>query len=163
MGVRVIKTDFGEAVPEDGVYFDGTPGHRMHNLYPLLYNRAAYEVNEEMHEEGIVWGRSAYAGNQRYPLYWGGDNSPNFYNMIPQLAGGLSFGLSGFPFWSQDVGGFLGNTYDELLIRWMQYSVMMSHIRIHGSGIRELYKFGEDCVRICKDYLQLRYRLLPYL
>ena len=163
MGVRVIKTDFGEAVPEDGVYFDRTPGHRMHNLYPLLYNQAAYEVNEEMHGEGIVWGRSAYAGNQRYPLYWGGDNSPNFYNMIPQLAGGLSFGLSGFPFWSQDVGGFLGNTNDELLIRWMQYSVLMSHIRIHGSGVRELYKFGEDCVRICKEYLQLRYRLLPYL
>lgn len=163
MGVKVIKTDFGESAPEDGVYFDGTPGHRMHNLYPLLYNQAAYEVNEEMHGEGIVWGRSAYAGNQRYPLYWGGDNSPNFYNMIPQLAGGLSFGLSGFPFWSQDVGGFLGNTYDELLIRWMQYSVLMSHIRIHGSGIRELYKFGEDCVRICKEYLQLRYRLLPYL
>lgn len=163
MGVRIIKTDFGEAIPEDGVYFDGTPGHRMHNLYPLLYNQAAYEVNEEMHGEGIVWGRSAYAGNQRYPLYWGGDNSPNFHNMIPQLAGGLSFGLSGFPFWSQDVGGFLGDTYDELLIRWMQYSILMSHIRIHGSGMRELYKFGDECVRICKDYLQLRYRLLPYL
>jgi len=163
LGVSVIKTDFGEAVPEDGVYYDGTAGHRMHNLYPLLYNRAAYEVTKEMHGEGIVWGRSAYAGNQRYPLYWGGDNSPNFYNLIPQLAGGLSFGLSGFPFWSQDVGGFLGNTNDELLIRWVQYSVMMSHIRIHGCGIRELYKFGEDCVRICKGYLQLRYRLLPYL
>lgn len=162
-GVSVIKTDFGEAVPEDGVYYDGTPGNRMHNLYPLLYNRAAYEAAKEINGEGIVWGRATYAGGQRYPLYWGGDNSPNFYNLIPQLAGGLSFGLSGFPFWSQDVGGFLGNTYDELLIRWMQYSVMMSHIRIHGSGIRELYKFGEDCVRICKKYLQLRYRLLPYL
>ena len=162
-GVSVIKTDFGEAVPEDGVYYDGTSGHRMHNLYPLLYNQAAYEVTKEMHGEGIVWGRAAYAGGQKYPLYWGGDNSPNFYNLIPQLAGGLSFGLSGFPFWSQDVGGFLGNTYDELLIRWIQYSVMMSHVRIHGCGIRELYKFGEDCVRICREYLQLRYRLLPYL
>lgn len=163
MGVKVIKTDFGEAAPVDGVYYDGTSGYRMHNLYPLLYNKAAYEANKEVTGEGIVWGRSAYAGNQRYPLYWGGDNSPNFYNMIPQLAGGLSFGLSGFPFWSQDVGGFLGDTNDALLIRWMQYSVLMSHVRIHGSGVRELYKFGDECVRICKEYLQLRYRLLPYL
>jgi alpha-D-xyloside xylohydrolase len=77
--------------------------------------------------------------------------------------GGLSFGLSGFPFWSQDVGGFLGDTYDDLLIRWMQFSVLMSHIRIHGNGNREIYKFNDQCKKICKDYLQLRYRLLPYL
>ena len=163
LGVRVIKTDFGESAPVDGVYFDGTPGYKMHNLYPLLYNKAAFEVNAEFYGEGIVWGRSAYAGSQRYPLYWGGDNSPNFENMIPQLAGGLSFGLSGFPFWSQDVGGFMGNTNDKLLIRWMQYSVLMSHIRIHGEGDRELYKFSDECIRICRDYLHLRYRLLPYL
>ena len=163
LGVKVIKTDFGEAAPLDGVYYDGTPGHRMHNLYPLLYDKAAYEANLEVNGEGIVWGRSAYSGNQKYPLYWGGDNSPNYYNMIPQLAGGLSFGLCGFPFWSQDVGGFMGLTNDELLIRWMQYSVLMSHIRIHGSGTRELHRFGEECIRICRDYLNLRYRLLPYL
>ncbi len=164
-GVSIIKTDFGEAAPADGVYFDGTPGYQVHNLYPLLYDKAAYEANCDVNgkENAIVWGRSAYAGSQRFPLYWGGDNSPNFYNLIPQLVGGLSFGLSGFPFWSQDVGGFLGLTNDKLLIRWMQYSVLMSHIRIHGSGTRELYRFGEECINICRDYLQLRYRLLPYL
>ena len=164
LGVSIIKTDFGEAAPADGVYFDGTPGYQMHNLYPLLYDKAAYEASRELNgEDALVWGRSAYAGNQRYPLYWGGDNSPNFYNIIPQLAGGLSFGMSGFPFWSQDVGGFLGLTYDKLFVRWLQFSALMSHIRVHGSGTREIYRYGEECINICRDYLQLRYKLLPYL
>ncbi len=163
LGVKVIKTDFGEAAPSDGIYFDGTSGHRMHNLYPLLYNKALTEVTKEMTGSSIVWARSAWAGSQRYPLHWGGDNSPNFNNIIPQLTGGLSFGLSGFQFWSQDIGGFLGDTNDELLIRWMQFGVFLSHARIHGSGIRELYKFRPETVRICRDYIGLRYKLLPYL
>ncbi len=164
VGVSVIKTDFGEAAPSDGVYYDGTPGYKMHNLYPLLYNKVAYEVTSEYFgDEAVVWGRSAYAGNQRYPLYWGGDSSPNLANIIPQLVGGLSFGMCGFPFWSQDVGGFLGRTNGILLIRWMQFSVLMSHIRIHGGGDRELYKYSDECIDICKKYLDMRYSLLPYL
>ena len=163
LGAKVIKTDFGEAAPEEGVYYDGTLGKNMHNLYPHLYNEAAFEVTKEFFGEGIIWARSAYAGNQRYPVHWGGDNSPNFNNMIPQLAGGLSLGLSGFTFWSQDIGGFMGNTNDELFIRWMQYSILMSHIRTHGQGDREIYKYGDECQRICRKYLKLRYRLLPYL
>jgi alpha-D-xyloside xylohydrolase len=163
LGAKVIKTDFGEAAPLDGVYCDGTPGHRMHNLYPLLYNRAIFQVTEEETGDGVVWARSAWAGNQRYPLHWGGDNSPNYDNMAPQLAGGLSFGLSGFQFWSQDIGGFRGEIEEDLLIRWMQMGVFLSHSRIHGSGDRELYKFGADTVRICRDYLRLRYRLMPYM
>lgn len=163
LGVRVIKTDFGEAAPEDGVYYDGTSGKDMHNLYPLLYNKVAFEVTKEFFGEGIVWGRAAYAGNQRYPLYWGGDNSPNLNNIVPQLAGGLSLGFSGFTFWSQDVGGFMGDTNDNLLIRWMQFSILMSHIRIHGEGTRELYKFSDKCQDICRKYLKLRYRMLPYI
>lgn len=163
LGAKVIKTDFGEAAPLDGVYYDGTPGHRMHNLYPLLYNRAIFQVTKEESGDGVVWARSAWAGNQRHPLHWGGDNSPNYDNMAPQLAGGLSFGLSGFQFWSQDIGGFRGEIEEDLLIRWMQMGVFLSHSRIHGSGDRELYKFGPDTVRICRDYLRLRYRLMPYI
>jgi len=151
MGAKVIKTDFGEDAPLDGVYFDGTPGHQMHNLYPLLYNEAIYNVTKEATGDGIVWARSAWAGNQRYPLHWGGDNSPNFMNMMPQIAGGLSFGLSGFQFWSQDVGGFLLETNDHLLIRWMQLGVFMSHVRIHGLGKRELYEFEPQTMEICRE------------
>lgn len=163
LGAKVIKADFGEEAPADGVYHDGTPGHRMHNLYPLLYNRALFEVTKEATGEGAIWARSAWAGSQRYPLHWGGDNSPNFDNLIPQIEGGLSFGLSGFSFWSQDIGGFLGETGGDLLVRWMQLGMFCSHSRIHGFGNRELYKFDEKTFRICRDYICLRYRLLPYI
>jgi len=163
IGAKAIKTDFGEFAPLDGVYHDGTPGHRMHNLYPLLYNRVVWPLTKEETGDGIVWARSAWAGNQRYPLHWGGDNSPNFDNICPELAGGLSFGLSGFQFWSQDIGGFMGLTSDKLLIRWMQWGMFMSHARIHGVGNREIYKFEPETERICRDYIRLRYRLLPYI
>lgn len=163
LGAKVIKTDFGESAPLDGVYYDGTPGHRMHNLYPLLYNKAIFEVTKEETGDGVVWARSAWAGSQRYPLHWGGDNSPNYFNMEPQLAGGLSFGMSGNQFWSQDIGGFLGNINQPLLIRWMQIGMFLSHSRIHGCGDRELYKFEAETQRICGDYIRLRYRLMPYI
>jgi len=163
LGAKVIKTDFGESAPLDGVYYDGTPGHKMHNLYPLLYNKAAFEATKEGTGDGLVWGRSSWAGGQKYPLQWGGDNSPNYDNLMPQLSGGLSFGLSGFQFWSQDIGGFLGNTSDELLVRWMQMGLFLSHGRIHGSGDRELYKFTPETVKICRKYLNLRYGLMPYI
>jgi alpha-D-xyloside xylohydrolase len=163
LGVDIIKTDFGEDAPINGVYHDGTPGHRMHNLYPLLYNQSVFEVTRETRQSGAVWARSAWAGSQRYPIHWGGDSSPAYDNMIPQLAGGLSLGMCGFPFWSQDIGGFFGDTNDQLLIRWMQFGVFLSHTRIHGFGSRELYNFSPDTLRICRDFLQLRYRLLPYI
>jgi hypothetical protein len=95
LGAKAIKVDFGEQAPVDGVYHDGTPGHRAHNLYPLLYNRTVAEVTEEATGESIIWARSAWAGSQRYPLHWGGDSSANWDNLVPQMAGGLSFGLSG--------------------------------------------------------------------
>ena len=163
LGAKVIKSDFGEAAPLNGIYHDGTPGSRMHNLYPLLYNKAVFEVTRQETGEGVVWARSACAGGQRYPLHWGGDNSPNLFNLAPQIDGGLSLGLSGFQFWSQDIGGFLGKTNDELLIRWTQVGMFTSHSRIHGSGDRELYKFKPRTLQICRDYIQLRYRLLPYI
>ncbi len=163
LGAKVIKTDFGEAAPLDGVYHDGTPGHRMHNLYPLLYNRALFDVTREETGDGVVWARSAWAGGQRYPLHWGGDNSPNWFNIIPQIEGGLSFGLSGFQFWSQDLGGFCGHVKEALLVRWMQLAMFISHSRIHGYGDRELYKFTPETMRICREYIRLRYQLMPYI
>jgi len=163
LGAKVIKTDFGEGAPADGVYADGTPGREMHNLYPLLYNKAFFEVTQKETGDGVVWARSAWAGGQRYPLHWGGDNSPNYENMIPQIEGGLSFGLCGFQFWSQDIGGFCGKTNDELLIRWMQLGMFLSHSRIHGTGDRELYKFKPKTMKICREFIRLRYQLMPYI
>jgi len=163
LGARVIKVDFGEQAPLDGVYHDGTPGHRMHNLYPLLYNRAVSEATEAATGASIIWARSTWAGSQRYPLHWGGDSSANWHNLGPQIAGGLSLGLSGFPFWSMDIGGFIGEASGPLLVRWMQAGVLFSHPRIHGTGDRELWKRDDETLRLCREAIRLHYRLLLYL
>ena len=162
LGARAIKVDFGEQAPVDGVYHDGTAGHRMHNRYPLLYNQAVAEITHARTDEWIIWARSAFAGSQRYPLHWGGDSSARWDNLFADVAGGLSLGLCGFPFWSMDIGGFFGEPDDELLIRWLQAGLFLSHSRIHGFGDRELYDRGAT-TDVARDQLHLRYRLLPYL
>lgn len=162
LGVRAIKADFGEQAPTDGIYHDGTPGHRMHNRYPLLYNRAVAEATHAHTGEWIIWARSAFAGSQRYPLHWGGDSSARWDNLFVNVAGGLSLGLCGFPFWSMDIGGFFGEPDDDLLIRWLQAGLFLSHSRIHGFGNRELYDRGAT-TDLARDLLHLRYRLVPYL
>jgi alpha-D-xyloside xylohydrolase len=153
---------FGELAEVDGVYHDGTPGHRMHNRYPLLYNRAVAEVTHAHTGEWIIWARAAFAGSQRYPLHWGGDSSARWDNLFADVTGGLSLGLCGFPFWSMDIGGFFGEPDDQLLIRWLQAGLFLSHSRIHGFGNRELYDRGAT-TEIARGLLRLRYRLLPYL
>ncbi|MCV7153752.1 TIM-barrel domain-containing protein [Mycolicibacterium pyrenivorans] len=162
LGVRAIKVDFGEQAPVDGVYHDGTPGHRMHNRYPLLYNRAVAEATHARTGEWIIWARAAFAGSQRYPLHWGGDSSARWDNLFANVAGGMSLGLCGFPFWSTDIGGFMGEPHDDLLVRWLQAGLFLSHSRIHGFGHRELYDRGPT-TDLARDLLHLRYRLLPYL
>ncbi len=162
LGARAIKVDFGEQAPVDGVYHDGTPGHRMHNRYPLLYNRAVAEATHAHTGEWVIWARAAFAGSQRYPLHWGGDSSTRWDNLFANVGGGLSLGMCGFPFWSMDIGGFLGEPGDDLLIRWLQAGLFLSHSRIHGFGNRELYDRGAT-TDLARDLLHLRYRLLPYL
>lgn len=162
LGARAIKVDFGEQAPVDGVYHDGTPGHRMHNRYPLLYDRAVAEATHDATGEWIIWARAAFAGSQRYPLHWGGDSSARWDNLFADVGGGLSLGLCGFPFWSMDIGGFLGEPDDDLLVRWLQAGLFLSHSRIHGFGNRELYDRGAT-TDLARDLLHLRYRLLPYL
>ena len=162
LGARAIKADFGEQAPVDGVYHDGTPGHRMHNRYPLLYNRAVAEATRARTGEWIIWARSAFAGSQRYPLHWGGDSSARWDNLLANVGGGLSLGMCGFAFWSMDIGGFFGEPDDDLLVRWLQAGLFLSHSRIHGFGKRELYDRGTT-TDLARDLLHLRYRLLPYL
>jgi len=162
LGARAVKVDFGEQAPIDGVYHDGTSGHRMHNRYPLLYNQAVAEATHAATGEWIIWARAAFAGSQRYPLHWGGDSSARWDNLFADVAGGLSLGLCGFPFWSMDIGGFLGEPDDDLLIRWLQAGLFLSHSRIHGFGNRELYDRGAT-TDLARDLLHLRYQLMPYV
>ncbi len=145
--------------------FAGGDGRIMHNLYPLLYNKAAFEVTAEFSAEPLIWARSAYAGSQRYPLHWSGDNSSTFENMLCSLRGGLSLGLCGFSFWSNDVGGFIGVPTDKLYTRWVQFGIFNSHLRLHGCGprFREPWNYAAETRQIVRRMLELRYRLLPYL
>ncbi len=166
MGAAAIKVDFGEGV-EPRMSFRAGDGRLMHNLFPLLYQKAAFEVTEETRGrgEGVIWARSGYAGSQRYPLHWSGDNSSNFENLLSSLRGGLNLGLSGFTYWSQDIGGFVGVPSEELFIRWTQLSMFQSHVRFHGNPphYKEPWNFEPETQRVVREYLELRYRLIPYL
>jgi len=165
MGVDVFKTDYGEGIPADGVFENGTTGRTLHNYYPFLYNEAVYDAvaEERGTDEAIVWGRSAWIGSQRFPMYWGGDAQTTFHGMASALRGGLSLSMTGFPFWSHDIGGFRGTPDEEVYIRWSQFGLLSSHARCHGTTPREPWAFGEGAVRNFKKYARLRYRLLPYL
>ncbi|MFC7157801.1 alpha-xylosidase [Halomarina halobia] len=165
MGVDVFKTDYGEGIPEDAVFANGRTGASMHNYYPFLYNRTVYEAIADVNgsDEALVWGRSAWTGNQRFPMYWGGDAQPSFNGMHSALRGGLSVSLTGFPFWSHDIGGFRGTPSTETYIRWVQFGLLSSHSRCHGTTPREPWAFGEEAVRVFKKFATLRYRLISYL
>jgi alpha-D-xyloside xylohydrolase len=170
MGVAVIKTDFAEDMPDDAAPYDGTPAEQLHNFYPLLYQRAVFEVTKEVHGYGLIWGRSGYAGSQRYPVHWGGDPGCSFDDMAASLRGALSWILSGAAFASFDMGGFFGiptltdPPSPELYVRWSQMGLLFSHARAHGyTAPREPWAYGEPALSIFRRYAQLRYRLLPYL
>ena len=168
MGVKCIKTDFGENIHMDHRYHAMEP-ERLNNLYALLYQKAAYEVTKEVTGDGIVWARSAWAGCQRYPLHWGGDSESSWSGMAGSLKGGLHFSLSGFAFWSHDVPGFhstpdfMNSPIDPTVyVRWTQFGVFSSHIRYHGTCKREPWHYPE-IAPIVKKWWKLRYKLLPYI
>jgi len=163
MGVDVFKTDFGENIPADAVFANGKTGATMHNLYPLLYNRAVFEVTQEEKGYGVVWGRSAFAGSQEYPLVWSGDPAADFQSLASTIRGGLSAGLSGLPFWSNDIGGYRGTPSAELYVRWAQFGLFCSHSRMHGDSPREPWVFGEEAISVVRKYALLRYELFPYI
>jgi alpha-D-xyloside xylohydrolase len=165
-GVDVIKSDFGEQVPDDCVAHNGDTGRRLHNVYSLLYNRCEYEATERYGRgPAMVWGRAGWTGAQRYPIQWGGDPQSDWEGMAASIRGGLAWGLSGVPFYATDIGGFYGSRQPdaELYLRWLQWSVFSSHLRMHGVGAREPWAFGAKAEAIARDWLRFRYRLVPYL
>ena len=164
MGADVFKTDFGEGVPADAVAHDGRTGEELHNLYPLLYNDAVAEVTaEETGRAGLVWGRSTYAGGQRHAAQWGGDPKCTFRDLAATLRGGLSMGACGHAFWSHDIGGFDGQPTPEVYVRWAQLGLFSPLSRAHGTTTRMPWDYGDEALRIFRDTVRLRYRLLPYI
>lgn len=167
-GVGVIKCDFGEAAPYDGLYASGKTGFYEHNLYPLRYNKALWEAvkaNSADHE-GVIWARSAWAGSQRFPLHWGGDAATNeigSVGMLGDLRGGLSFGLSGFSFWSHDMGGFVTQSPDDLYRRWLPFGFLSSHTRAHGAPPTEPWLISKDLTDAFRANAEMKYQLMPYV
>ncbi len=144
MGVGAIKVDFGEGAPLDAIYANGRSGLYEHNLYPLRYNKTVADIIKKLHGENIIWARSAWAGSQRYPLHWGGDAATTETGFEGTIRSGLSIGLSGFCFWSNDIGGFVTQSPESLYRRWLPFGFLTSHSRVHGAPPTEPWYYGKS-------------------
>ena len=155
MGVDCFKTDFGERIPTDVVYDDGSDPEKMHNYYTYLYNQAVYEVLEEKlgRGEAVLFARSATAGCQKFPVHWGGDCSADYESMAESLR-----------FWSHDIGGFESNSSADVYKRWLAFGLLSSHSRLHGSRYyRVPWLYDEEAVDVARFFTKLKCRLMPYL
>ncbi|WP_405633012.1 alpha-xylosidase [Streptomyces sp. NBC_01174] len=165
-GVDCFKTDFGERIPTDVVWHDGSDPERMHNYYAQIYNRTVFELLEKERGTGeaVLFARSATAGGQQFPVHWGGDCFASFTAMAESLRGGLSLSLSGFGFWSHDIGGFEGTPDPAVFKRWLAFGLLSSHSRLHGNvSYRVPWEFGEEAVDVARKFTLLKHRLMPYL
>lgn len=173
-GVDAIKTDFGERIPtRDVAWHDpAVDPERMHNYYAFLYNRVVYEALQARYgrDEAVLFARAACAGTQRFPLQWGGDCESTAEAMAESVRGGLSLGLSGFAYWSVDIGGFEGRPPPWVYKRWVAFGLLCSHSRLHGSGSYRVPwtvdgddRSPEGCSRTLARWTGLKNRLMPYL
>jgi len=165
IGVDSFKTDFGERIPIDVIYSDGSDPVRMHNYYPYLYNKTVFELLERKpNRETVVFARSATAGCQKFPIHWGGDNESTFESMAGTLRGGLSMALSGFGYWSHDIGGFEGTPNPDVFKRWVAFGLLSSHSRLHGSAsYRVPWLIDDEASVVTKFFTDLKISLMPYI
>lgn len=166
LGVDSFKTDFGERIPTDCVYYDGSDPYKMHNYYSYLYNKVVFEhlEKEKGKNNAILFARSGSVGSQKFPVHWGGDNLSEYPSMAESLRGGLSLLLSGFGYWSHDIGGFEDNTEPDLYKRWTQFGLLSTHSRYHGNiEYRVPWNFGEEAALVTQKFSKLKNKLMPYL
>ncbi|MBQ6529032.1 MAG: alpha-xylosidase, partial [Clostridia bacterium] len=167
MGIDCIKTDFGERIPVRHIrYHDGSDAMHMHNYYSFLYNQMIFNLLKEERGEGeaILFARSGTAGSQQFPVHWGGDNSASYVSMAETLRAGLSMSQSGFGFWSHDISGFESTAPADVYKRWVQFGLLSSHSRLHGSSsYRVPWLFDEESVDVVRTFSRLKNRLMPYL
>ena len=172
-GVTAIKTDFGERIPTDVVYYDGSDPAAMHNYYTYLYNQTVFTALEECvgKDSAVLFARSATAGCQQYPVHWGGDCSATYSAMAETLRGGLSLCASGFGFFSHDIGGFEQTASADVYKRWVAFGLMSTHSRLHGSSsYRVPWAYEEDdpsdpenACAVLRYFTKWKCRLMPYL
>ena len=166
-----VKISHGETLPDDVLH--GTPDDpithaRFHNAYGLEMAQATYEGLRRLRpdERPFVLTRAATSGSQRYAIVWNGDSTSSWENLRLAIPLNLGVGLSGFPMTGGDVGGFWQNTTAELLVRWTQLGALLPFCRNHsamGTARQEPWAFGEPYTRICREAIERRYQLLPYL
>lgn len=166
MGVDCFKTDFGERIPTEAVYFDDSDPKKMHNYYTYLYNKCVYELLERKRGKGqaVLFARSATVGGQKFPVHWGGDCWSDYESMEESLRGGLSLLMSGFGFWAHDIGGFEQTSTPDVYKRWVAFGLLSSHSRLHGSSsYRVPWLYDEEAVDVVRFFTRLKARLMPYL
>ena len=166
MGVDCFKSDFGERIPTDVVYFDGSDPDDMHNYYTYLYNKTVFDLLRKRRGErdAVVFARSATVGTQQFPVHWGGDNLSTPQSMAESLRGGLSLTMSGFGYWSHDIGGFEGTPEAWLFKRWIAFGLLSSHSRLHANySYRVPWAFDEEAVDVLRLFTKLKATLMPYL
>ena len=166
MGVDCFKTDFGERIPTDAVYYNGADPKKMHNYYTYLYNQAVFEVVEQKKgkEEALVFARSATVGGQKFPVHWGGDCWSDYESMEESLRGGLSLTSSGFGYWSHDIGGFESQSTADVYKRWAAFGLLSTHSRFHGStSYRVPWAYDDEAVDVVRFFTKLKLSLIPYL
>lgn len=166
MGVDCFKTDFGERIPVNCVYHDGSDPEKMHNFYTYLYNKVVYELLERKRGKGeaVLFARSATVGGQKFPVHWGGDCWSDYVSMEESLRGGLSLLMSGFGFWAHDIGGFEHTSTADVYKRWVAFGLLSSHSRLHGSqSYRVPWLYDEEAVDVVRTFTRLKASLMPYL
>lgn len=167
MGVDCFKTDFGERIPTEGVIFsDGSDPLRMHNFYTYLYNQAVFDLLEKEKGKGeaVLFARSATSGCQKFPVHWGGDCHSDYPSMEQTIRGGLSLMLSGFSYWSHDIGGFEDKSTSDVYKRWAAFGLLSSHSRLHGSSsYRVPWNYDDEAVDVLRHYTEFKKSLMPYI
>ena len=167
MGVDCFKTDFGERIPtENVVYYDGSDPVKMHNYYTYLYNKTVYELLQRKRgkDDAVLFARSATAGGQKFPVHWGGDCWSNYEAMAESMRGGLSLTMSGFGYWSHDIGGFEDTSTPDVYKRWAAFGLLSTHSRFHGStSYRVPWAYDDEAVDVVRFFTKLKLSLTPYL
>jgi alpha-D-xyloside xylohydrolase len=166
MGVDCFKTDFGERIPTDAVYYNGADPEKMHNFYTYMYNKTVYDVlvRKKGKKDAVLFARSATAGGQKFPVHWGGDCWSDYVSMEESLRGGLSLTMSGFGFWSHDIGGFEDKSTPDVYKRWCAFGLLSTHSRLHGSSsYRVPWTYDEEAVAVLRRFVKLKASLMPYL
>lgn len=167
VGVDCFKTDFGERIPTKDIrYYNGADSERMHNFYSYLYNEAVYEVicRVKGEEDAVVFARSGTSGGQKFPVHWGGDCFAKYESMAESLRGGLSLTMSGYGYWSHDIGGFEDTSTPDVYKRWVAFGLLSSHSRLHGSNSYRLpWLYGEEATDVLRHFVKVKAELQPYL